>query len=836
MVKVYKHFNKPYEIFLGLSITKLIQIIIVMGITLWIFISLGLSPQSPLSLIILIPLLLCFAVIIKSQDDYYLRLLTHPFQDHLYLINRKTKHYPNLIDKINIKKISDSIIYKKDYSLSQIMRINHGISIQNLSNDELRELLNTWSGFLSQYNKISNFEDYFSKLFDKELLEFFIHIDKESLEQKYYLIIHQEALNEDKSKLEKILVKILQKLKLSPSNSYYTYKKEFNLLQEKIAYCQNYFNSLKLSTHLLNDNEIKNLISKELDIFTSKAKVKDKGNHLELKQTKNSSTEYIKTYTLKLAPDSGELDFWLKELVLRIHTEAFISIKLEYRDPDQDRKKAESKASILSELKKAKRASTQSVIKDNKALSETLINKPYSYNLSIGITIKTNSIEELKNFDRIIQRPIKNCEWSPEARKQINSLISNLPSSKQNKVSYKHYADLDFATANFCFFASNFPKDSKYYIGKSLSDNNPINLNEANTKLHKTRSINFIGDSGSGKSLLAKSMLIKRLQDPKNKFIIIDNTQDGWTDFTEALGGVLINLNKACPVNNAYFNPFYIEEKLENQELNQKILSLMNFFNALCDQEKLTLEDKDFLGKSLRTFLLKNIKASLSDLYLFWSNWENRELATKWQSLIATYCHVTNGAYAYLLDGKAYSYNNQLQLFQFSTINQERSFSDICFYLINNEIEKKAQSQESKITLIIDEAWRLMQSQKARDFLSYYARAGRAIECALWTISQKPSDLTKDIYSSASVNISFHLKEKSDQEKLKTLVGFEEHELKLFTNNLLKARGNCIIKSSYGTDLVKVMINDDKKIICSSEKDLLNARKEFQKLATRIYQ
>jgi type IV secretory pathway VirB4 component len=261
----------------------------------------------------------------------------------------------------------------------------------------------------------------------------------------------------------------------------------------------------------------------------------------------------------------------------------------------------------------------------------------------------------------------------------------------------------------------------------------------------------------------------------------------------------------------------------------------MNFFNALCDQEKLTLEDKDFLGKSLRAFLSKNIKASLSDLYLFWSNWENRELATKWQSLIATYCHVANGAYAYLLDGKAYSYNNQLQLFQFSTINQEKTFSDICFYLINNEIEKRAEVQESKITLIIDEAWRLMQSQKARDFLSYYARAGRAIECALWTISQKPSDLSKDIYSSASINISFHLKEKSDQEKLKTLVGFEDHELKLFTNNLLKTKGNCIIKSSYGTDLVKVIINDDEKIICSSEKDLINARKEFQKQAIGIY-
>ena len=824
MIKVYKHFNKPYEIFLGLSLSKLAQIIFLTGIMIWLFISLGLSPKNPLSLILLVPWVLAVTVVIKSDDDYYIKLLTHPFEDHIYLVNKKSQNYPKLNDKIDIKEIKESTIYKRDNSISKLIKIKRGISIQNLSCDEKSNLINTWSNFLSQYNKISNFDDYFVNLLDKEQIEIFIHIEKKTLEYNYYLIIHQEALNEERSKIERLILKTAQKLRFIKPQSSYIYKKEIYLLNEKLSYAQNYFNNLKLETEVLDEQAIENLISHQIDLFSSKTKLQDKGNHLEI--STNGSTKYLKSYNLKLAPDSGDLDFWLQELILRIKAESFISIKLEYRDPEQDRKRAETKASMLSELKKASRASTQSVIKDNKSISEVLIDKPYSFNLSISLCFKTDSLDELKDLDRTIKKPIKNCSWSAEERKQVQALIANLPSAKQELTSYKHYADIDFATANFCFFATNFPKDTQHYIGRSLTDHNKINLNEANKKLHKTRSINFIGDSGSGKSLLAKTMLIKRLEKEDNEFFIIDNTRDGWTDFTLSLEGEVVDLNN-IKAEGAYFNPFYFDQ--EKVHIPQKIYSLLNFFTALCDQEKLNLEDKDFLARSLKNFFQRNTQACLSDLYLFWSTWEQRELAQRWQSLIAAYCHITSGAYAYLLDGKPKEYTNKLQLFQFSTISQEKSFSDICFYLINSELEQRALAENKRLTLVIDEAWRLMQSKKAQSFLSYYARAGRAMECALWTISQKPSDLSKEIYSSASVNISFHLKEKADQEKLKSLVGFEEHELKLFNNKLLKTSGNCIIKTTYGTDLVKVEASEREALICSSDKDLSQERRNFNK-------
>ena len=225
MVRVYKNFNKPYEIFLGLSLTKLIQAILITGIVVWVFIQVGLSPKSPLSLFFLIPWITALALIIKSDDDFYINLFLHPFKDHIYFLNKKEAQHPCFNDKLDFSQIKDSIIYKKDNSISQILEIKHGLSIQNLSNDEKESLLNSWSGFLSQYNKLSNFDDYFANLLDKEELEFFIHIEKDSLASNYYIIIHQDALNEEKSKLERLVIKIASKLKLIKLDKNYSHKK-----------------------------------------------------------------------------------------------------------------------------------------------------------------------------------------------------------------------------------------------------------------------------------------------------------------------------------------------------------------------------------------------------------------------------------------------------------------------------------------------------------------------------------------------------------------------------------------------------------------------------------
>ena len=809
--RVYKHFNRPYEVLWGLSFVKLTLIAISVLSCFWLLFSLRLSPINPLSLVILIPTMLIVVLIIKSDDNYYTNLLSHPFKDHIYLTSDSSKIYPHFKTEFEIK---DSIIYFNDRSIAKVIKVKLGKSIHNLNDDEKQDLIETWGHFISQYNQISNFDDYFSKLFNSEELHLHTQISAKGLIPSYYIIVKQEALDEDKGKFAKLLCQVEHKLYklLGKEAKAYEHKQELELIEEKCKFAQAYMDRLKLESKILDSQEIKALYENQIPIHQNKTLIHDKASYIELK-----SKQYCKLYSLKTMPDEEELFFWLKALQLKLKSQSFINIKFEYRDARQDQKKAENKANLLSQLKKASRASTQSIITDSTELSKKLLDKPYSYNLSIDFGIISSDLEDLKKLDREVIKPIRNCIWDNNSFNQINSLRANILGASISKNNYRHYSDLDFACACFNFFAANFPKDDKYPIGISLTDNNPINLNEANRDLHQTRSLNFIGDSGSGKSALAKSMLKKRLEETQQDITIIDFSKKGWTEFSKALGGQIIDLNDSSP-GLAYFNPLWQAGDIQD---------LLGFFYAISDMPKLELEDKDFLSRSLKAFFKIHQQARLSDLYLFWSRWEDREISQKWQNTIAPYTHICSGAYAYLLDGTPQSYNSRLKLFQFSAITQDKSFNDVCLYLINKELEKASEAYDKQNTLVLDEAWRLLESPKALEFITYFARAGRAMDCALWTISQKPSDLTSEIYSSASTNISFQLKEKADQVKLKSLAGFAEHELELFKSPLLKKTGNCIIKSTYGTDLVQVVLDKEDEILCSSQKDFQVQREEL---------
>lgn len=203
MIKVYKHFNTPLELFWGLSFSKIIRIILLSTGIIILFNYCKLSPQNPLSLFIFIPAVFILAIIIKSEDDFYTNLVLHPFQDHIFLLNKKSKLYANI--KTTINKIKDCTLYKNDKSICQIIKIDYGISIQNLNNEEQKSILDLWSSLLSEYNKITNYDDYFANILLKEELTLHTSIKQGSNETIYYIGIHQDALNEDKSIIERFI-------------------------------------------------------------------------------------------------------------------------------------------------------------------------------------------------------------------------------------------------------------------------------------------------------------------------------------------------------------------------------------------------------------------------------------------------------------------------------------------------------------------------------------------------------------------------------------------------------------------------------------------------------
>ena len=260
-------------------------------------------------------------------------------------------------------------------------------------------------------------------------------------------------------------------------------------------------------------------------------------------------------------------------------------------------------------------------------------------------------------------------------------------------------------------------------IGYKLDDKSIVHFNPEDFYYCNNKSVNFIGDSGSGKSLAVK-LLLKRDFNPLAKFIILDSTLLGWEFFCRYLNADIFNFN---------------EDKKQSIKLFQEKISLINFYNI----EK---------NQSLCNFHLEEIF---------------------------------------------------------------------------KQIEYAAQHENFTIYLIIDEAWKLIYEEEnplSKKLISRLARTGRAMNIGLWTISQKPSDLTRDIHSSAASSFIFQCKENEDKRELSSHLNLNEREIQLLESHEIKDRGTALLKTSKFSALIKFDTKAEELILFSSNAELVKQR------------
>jgi hypothetical protein len=239
--------------------------------------------------------------------------------------------------------------------------------------------------------------------------------------------------------------------------------------------------------------------------------------------------------------------------------------------------------------------------------------------------------------------------------------------------------------------------------------------------------------------------------------------------------------------------------------------------------------EKSFLTQSLKALYQSNAGPCLSDLYKFWSVSEH-ELSKKWLEIIAPYSCVTNGIYSKLMDGnEAYlDTQSRLILFTFSKLNRDSNFLPVSLYLVSNFINQKVlYEKKSKITLVIDEAWKIFtgkHSERGKELLSHFARAGRGLDLGLWNISQKPSDLPREIHSSASATLCFQLKEANDRAEITAYSSLNMNERNLLESPALFEAGTALLKTTRASGLIKMALDPYEQILCNSNRDFVNER------------
>jgi len=450
----------------------------------------------------------------------------------------------------------------------------------------------------------------------------------------------------------------------------------------------------------------------DLEIISDTEKTKK--NNFKERINYIKSNEYIKCLSLKdLELENANFEA-LNNFLKNLNCTSELCIILWERNLNREKSIISHKVNFLESFTKAA-LSNKSHLNSLKSLYQEIYDNSFIADLQIILKLYSSSKETLEknvlkiatsqslfsfNEAKYLQR-----QFYTEELKKLPFLITSKDLSHLNP----------FIEDRTCM-------ENGALIGYKLDDKSLVYFTPENTKFCNNKSINFIGDSGSGKSLAVK-LLIKRCFNPKAKFIILDSTLLGWEFFTAYMGGEIYN------------SP----ESFNNLLLFKKNISLVNFHSI----EK---------NKAQTNMYLENI-----------------------------------------------------------------------FLQIENAVGEL----DSTIYLVIDEAWKLIYEEEnliSKKLISKLARTGRAMNLGLWTISQKPSDLTRDIHSSAASSFIFQCKENTDKAELNSHLNLNERELRLLESQEIKDRGTALLKTSKFSGLIKFKADEDELFLTNSSAEVVRER------------
>ncbi|MBT6843755.1 MAG: hypothetical protein HOA17_08170 [Candidatus Melainabacteria bacterium] len=876
MIKTYKEFKKAEEFFWGLSLYTWVKLTLLTIVLVYLAFSFKLGLNNPLLLFLSILWMIVISFVIKSSLDnavpgFYSSFLTHPFANHIFKTFPNKDGYKSVLDLQNLKTINHDHLVSKEADLISIVRLNNGISWNKSTNQERDSVLDNWASYLAQLQSIDSINSY---LLNSNLLEdvfqCFIWVKPYQLKlspnhcclnknlaemielnnewqgqvfgqdqfiasPEFYIIIRHKNNKNKNQLLYKILSNLLPESCVSflIKNDFDDLDIEYKLLEQKLETCLKSLNQIGIAAEPLRSSDLIAfcdhwLLSKQLNgQGENHDLLVDRSKYLEFKGRLH------KVYRFTVPPETGDIKFWLLNYLPLFSTESYVSISLQPRNAISDRRKAENKSELLKQMKTRSKVSTVNIIQENQELAKDLIDRPYSFDLVIYIGVIGTSVKELQDIDNLIRKPMKQTCLDPLDRQQVNNWLYSLPFA-YNKLANgeKLFANLDFAKSCFSFVDNDLGTPSGPLLATALVNAKPVYLNEYDSAYCHNRAINFIGDSGSGKTVAAKLAIKRRLQESNRRFYIVDNTEDGWQFFVDFFGGEIIEIDK-YGLDEPLFAPFACRAKPGTDEFLKHIEDLLKLFAVIKDnQTKLDSGEKLFLTNRFNDLYLLHKAPSLSDFYKLLTHSES-EVADKWMAAISPYCKFTGGIYSKLMDGTQSHLDNdiQLRLFSFSKLNPDSNFLPVSLFLLSSFIENKVSiDKQAGITLVIDEAWKIFtskDSEHGKQILTHLARAGRGLDLGLWTISQKPSDIPREIHSSASVSLCFQLKEARDKSEISAYANLNQTENQLLHSPLMNEQGTALLKTTRSSGLVKLTLDPFEAVLCNSTRDFVNRRNQL---------
>lgn len=290
------------------------------------------------------------------------------------------------------------------------------------------------------------------------------------------------------------------------------------------------------------------------------------------------------------------------------------------------------------------------------------------------------------------------------------------------------------------------------------------------------------GSSGAGKSFLNNCILLQELARGLRVFII--DIGGSYKKLTEALDGQYLEINLS---DNYKLNPFDLANPTEEPS-NQKLKSLLAIIECMVaenDRAKLAKLDRALLERAIielyRSRRQKGEIPTLTDLAKYLSVFEEDSMRAISKML---YLWTGERPYGRLLDGQGgLRTDAKICTFDLKGLSSHPDLQSVMILILTDFILSQVEGDKvNRKRIILDEAWELLKSEAAANFMEYCARTLRKSGSGITFITQGVEEIVASPIGSAILNntaTKFVMLQRGDSEILAQALKLNEQELSL---------------------------------------------------------
>lgn len=341
-------------------------------------------------------------------------------------------------------------------------------------------------------------------------------------------------------------------------------------------------------------------------------------------------------------------------------------------------------------------------------------------------------------------------------------------------------------------FKTNNLADFLPIYGSRLGDDDPVvifrnrlnglvSFNPFDSKLVNYNQL-VTGSSGAGKSFLNNCILAQELARELRVFII--DIGGSYKKLTESLGGQYLEIN----LSDEYcINPFDIGNTIDGPT-DQKLKTLIAVIESMVSENekpRLSKIDRVLLEKAIIELYAEKKKSSevpiLSDLMDKLSKSSEQSLVEISKIL---FMWTGNRPFGKLLDRQgSLRTDASICTFDLKGLSHHPDLQSVMILLLTDFILTQVElDKKNKKRIILDEAWQLLKSNAAADFMEYCARTLRKTGSGITFITQGVEEIVESPIGSAIMNNTaskFILLQRGDSEILQNALKLNSQELNL---------------------------------------------------------